>query len=126
MIYSGKDSSVLIENICVDLKNLNLKFRKLGMKDKIKLSKHEYLIKVFYAQPSYNLPFGDFHFIRQDSKTGYWFHKPGLSRQPEILSSDIDLPDNILGEEPNIITSLNENGFFYELRPIAYFAITEK
>lgn len=125
LLYLRPTPNQLIENICTDLRNLKISFRKLGLDDDIKLLKHEYLIKVFYCQSNAFLNTGDYHFIRQDPKTGYCFQKCGIFHQPEILQSNFSYSNRLTIEEPDIVISSTQEGFSYELLPIAYFAIKE-
>lgn len=125
LLYLRPTPEQLIKNICTDLKNLNIPFRKFDLKDDITLLKHEYLIKVFYCKSVALLNNGDYHFIRQDPKTGYWFQKCGIFQQPEILQSNFSYSNHLTIEEPDIIISTNSEGSSYQLLPIAYFAIKE-
>ena len=125
LLYLRPTSEQLIENICTDLTNLNLQFRKFDLKDEITLLKHEYLIKVFYCQSVDFLDNGDYHFIRQDPKTGYWFQKCGILQQPQLLQSNFSYSNHLSIEEPDLIISTTPKGHYYKLLPIAYFAIKE-
>ena len=74
----------LLEKICLDLKNLGMNFRKISIFGPRNLKPNEYLIKIFYSDPSSSHPMGDFHVIRQNKETNLWYHKPGFHNQPVI------------------------------------------
>lgn len=124
--YYGKDTKELMKKVRIDLQNLGIAFRQFGLKrKKIVLRDNEYLIKVFYTPPNSELPEGDFHFVRQDKKTGKWFHKMGWYRQPEFVKSDPGCKGPIPGIEPTTFTMHYDDGFTYTYKSVGYFAITE-
>lgn len=123
--YYGKEAEELMEKIQIDLKNLDISFRKLDLEEDKDLGENEFLIKVFYTPPNEKLPNGDFHFVRQDRKTGKWCHKLGWNRQPDLVQSDQGYEGPIPGSEPTTFTRHETDGFTYVYDPVGYFAITE-
>lgn len=123
--FWGSSVEELLEKIYIDLKNLNIKFREIELDGNVKLKKNEYLIKIFYAPPNIKQPKGDFHFIRQEPKRGYWFHKVGIEHQPEIIHSTaypLLLFDPF---EPDEINCIAFEDYQYTLKPVIYLAIKE-
>lgn len=116
------DPKEIIDKICTDLENLRFKFRKINLMDDKVLRKNEYLVKVFYAEPNEYDPEGDFHFMRQDRKSGKWFHKMGWYYQPEFVESNSEeqFYFNNSGEPMSFTT------WEFSYKPLTYFAITEK
>lgn len=123
--YFGENAEELMKKIEIDLENLRISFRKIGLEEEIQLQENEYLVKVFYTPPNRKLPAGDFHFIRQDRATEVWFHKMGWHRQPDVVQSDPGYEGPIPGSEPSSITSHDNDGFSYEYAPVVYLAIIE-
>lgn len=115
------DAEDLIKSIEIDLKNLEIQYRFIDLLEEFDLLQNEYLVKVFLAPPTRSLYDGDFHLIRQDKKTGKWFHKMGWHRQPETIKEKPEIEKNYMKEGPKVIIS---NDLIYN--PICYFAITQK
>lgn len=111
--YKRFNKDEFTELICKDLENLEIKFRKIGLEEKIILNENEYLIKSFLAKHTLLFPKGDFHFIRKDNESGLWFDKMGCSK-PKLVNK---------GLEPMYIYS-RTSGLYYD--PVSYFAITQK
>lgn len=116
--FKAQDEEELIQNIRADLKKIGIRHRFIEMGKNPELQPNEYLVKVYSLPPAKFAPDGDFHFIRQDRKTGRWFHKMGWYDQPDFVQEE----DN---EEPSVIVtrSLGETYLYHE---VGYFAITEK
>lgn len=108
------DNYDMISSVCLDLKNLGFKYRKINLHDEIKLDKGEYLIKAYLARPNSKVINGDFHFVRKDNESGLWFHKFGTT-------SPCLTDDN--GIEPEEIVEISTDLHY---KPIVYFAIKEK
>lgn len=123
--YQGISPEELMRNVKIDLKNLKIIFRCIGLGEKVELNPNEYLVKVFYAPPNSRLLCGDYHFIRKDPKTGKWFHKLGWHNQPCLVKLDNDYKKKHLGEEPERITNREKDGFYFVYQPVCYLAITE-
>lgn len=123
--YKGTSPVELMQNIQIDLNNLRIPYRRIELDETITLNQSEYLIKVFYAPPNQFLDIGDFHLIRQDNKTGLWFHKLGWFKQPSLTQLDNDFKKESLGYEPEIITCRGYDGSTYINYPVCYLAITE-
>lgn len=117
--YYGREAEELMIKVYIDLETLGKRFRRLGLNDKIILGENEYLIKVFYSPPNEKSKVGDFHFIRQDKKTGLWFQK-WKEKQPEIIQSHV-----ISEFGPNVINSIWDDGFVFKYEAVGYFAIGE-
>ena len=116
----------LMTRVKHDLDNLGIKYREIMPDEKTKLNENEYLVKLFMADPNVKIPRGDFHFIRQDRKSGKWFHKLGWVRQPDIIQSDPGFQDDsIPGDEPDTFTTHCEDGFSYVYYEVGYLAIEE-
>lgn len=77
----------LLENTIIDCNNLNIPARKLGFLESSYITESEYLIRIFYSDPTPFFPAGEFHFVRQDPNTGTWYHKPGFPNQIEIAQT---------------------------------------
>lgn len=117
---------ILINRVKHDLDNIGIKYREVISEKKGELKENEYLVKIFMADPNEEIPRGDFHFVRQDRKTGKWFHKLGWDRQPEITQSAPECDDDyILGSEPEDITICCNNNFSYTYYEAGYLAIEE-
>lgn len=110
----------LSEKVCLDLKNLEINYRRLSLFGPKDLEPNEYLGKLFYSLPETSYERGDFHFVIQNQATKIWYHKPGFHNQPLLI--------NIIGcgtsEEPDDLIFTNERtgelSFYY---PICYFAV---
>lgn len=118
---------ILMNRIKHDLDNIGIKYREVIDEEKDELEENEYLVKIFMADPNEEIPKGDFHFIRQDRKTGKWFHKFGWKKQPEVIQSDPGYDDDsIPGDEPGEITIHCKNNFSYTFYEVGYLAIEEQ
>lgn len=118
-----EDPNEIVNKICIDLKNLNISFRKINLHENKDLRENEYLVKLFYTPPSENIKDGDIHFIRQDRKSGKWFHKLGWYNQPEFVKSNSEIQFDLeLNGEPKSIIYTDCYEIYY---PIVYFAIAE-
>ncbi len=115
--YYGREPEELMVKVYIDLETLGKCFRRLDLNDKIILGENEYLIKAFYSPPNEKSKVGDFHFIRQDKQTGFWFQK-WKEEQPTII-----LPNLEFG--PTIINSVWDDGFVFKYEAVGYYAITE-
>ncbi len=124
-VQNIENEEQLMKKIQIDLENLSISYRRIGLEEEKQLKENEYLVKVFYTPPNKELPKGDFHFVRQDRDTQIWFHKMGWNRQPEIIKSDPEGKQIIPGTEPTTITWYGNNGFYYVYTPVEYLAITE-
>lgn len=124
-MYDFESQESLIENIKKDLENIGIKFKEYQLGEKPELKENEYLVKLFFSPPSKYLSSGDFHFVRQDRKSGKWFHKMGWETQPAIIQSDVQYEQVEAGSEPDSIIShtLFEDVYIYN--PVCYFVITE-
>ena len=123
--YWGRNTDEFLNGIYTDLKNLNISFRKIELNEDIKLEKNEYLIKLFFTPANEMHPKGDFHFVRQEPKRGYWFHKEGLEFQPQIIHSP-SYPLILFDPyEPDEISCVAIEDFHYTLEPVIYLAIKE-
>lgn len=123
--YNGISPEELMRYIELDLKNLRISFRRIELKEKFELDESEYLIKVFFTPQNSRMARGDFHLIRQDRKTQKWFHKMGWNNQPCLTQLDCDYKKKHLGQEPNRITTRENDGFSFVYLPVCYLAITE-
>ena len=117
--YYGREPEELMAKICIDLETLEKSFRRLDLNDKIILEENEYLIKVFYSPPNEKLKTGDFHFIRQDKQSGFWFHK-WKKQQPKVIQ-----PNLVPNLGPTAINSIWDDGFIFKYEATGYFAIKE-
>lgn len=118
---------MLMNRVKHDLDNIGIKYREIEKNEKTVLKENEYVVKVFMADPNEKIPRGDFHFIRQDKKTGKWFHKLGWERQPDIIQSDPEYhDDSIPGSEPDTFTSHYKDGFSFIYYSVGYLAIEEQ
>lgn len=122
--YFGTSKRELLVNVCKDLKNLGIPFRLIYLNYEVSLGENEYFVKIFYTPPNEKLPFGDFHFIRQDRCTGKWFHKLG-KLQPAILQSDPGYDGPEPGSEPSGFKVEFEEKITFVYEPVAYLAISE-
>lgn len=123
--YNGISPKELMLYIEADLKNLNISFRRIELTQQFELKRNEYLTKVFFAPQNRKMPKGDFHLIRQDKITGKWFHKMGWNAQPCLTQLDYDYNKQYLGQEPDKITTCENDGFLFVYFPVCYLAITE-
>lgn len=118
---------LLCKFFTIDLKNLGIRYRKIGLDESTDIMENEYLIKLFYSSPNSYLPDGDFHFVRQDPKSKLWFHKLGWKNQPELVQSCVPKNNTLLGTEPIEFDFVDSNNnLAYKLEPICYFAISYK
>lgn len=125
-MYDIESLESLLENIKQDLKNIGIKFQEYQLEEKPKPKENEYLVKLFYAAPCKNLSSGDFHFVRQDKKSGKWFHKMGWLNQPAILQSDSQYEQVEAGSEPASFISHDIIGeVIATYKPVSYFIIME-
>ena len=115
--YYGKEPEELMVKISIDLENLGKSFRRFSLNNKINLGESEHLIKVFYSSPNPKSKYGDFHFIRQDPKTGFWFQK-WKKQQPKIIPPSLGFEFG-----PNVINSFWKDGFIFKYEAVGYFAI---
>ena len=99
------------------METLGSRFRRLDLNDRIILGENEYLIKVFYSPPNEKSKIGDFHFIRQDKQTGFWFQK-WREKQPTIIP-----PNSISEFGPDVINTIWDDGFVFKYEAVGYFAI---
>ena len=113
----------LTQKVILDLTNLGRSFRKLSLFGPRDLKENEYLIKLFYTQPSKDMPCGDFHFLRQNKETKIWYHKPGFYNQP-VVASIVNSSETILDPDELIFVD-QETKKPYIYYPICYFAIEE-
>lgn len=117
--YYGREPEELMAKVYIDLETLGKRFRRLGLNDRIILEENEYLIKVFFSPPNEKSKVGDFHFIRQDNQTRFWFQK-WKKHQPKIIQ-----PNLISEFGPTIINSIWDDGFLFKYEAIGYFAIKD-
>lgn len=118
--YYGREPEEIMVKTYIDLETLGKRFRRLGLENEIILGENEYLIKAFYTPPNKKSTIGDFHFIRQDKQTGFWFQKY-KGKQPEIL------PPNLVPKlGPDIINASFDDGSVFKYEAVGYFAITEE
>lgn len=110
----------LPEKICLDLANWGKNFRKLNIFGPLDLKENEYLIKVFYSDPTKDHPRGNFHLIRQNKETKIWYHKLGFYNQP-VLAQIVGFPEDHDPEELIFLDEKTKQIIYYY--PICYFAI---
>lgn len=121
LLYDVNSKEDLIFKICEDLENLNIKYTKYGVFDKIKLKKDEYLIQVMYVPKNSNLWIEpDFHFLRR-SKKNIWYSKAGWLNQP--TNNYVEVLANLDNEE---LVKVHFDTFTRNYIRVAYFAIKEK
>lgn len=118
--YYGREPEEIMVKTYIDLETLGKRFRRLSLKDEIILGENEYLIKAFYTPPNEKLNRCDFHFIRQDKQTGFWFHKY-KGNQPQVLT-----PNLVPKLGPDIINTSFDDGSVFKYEAVGYFAITEE
>lgn len=116
--WNVRKEDEIIQNVRADLRKIGIRHRQIALGKKPELKSNEYLVKLYLLPASIIVPEGDFHFIRQDKKTGRWFHKMGWYDQPDFVQEDDS-------EEPGVIVE-SANGKVYIYREVCYFAITEK
>ena len=118
--YYGREPEELMAKVYIDLETLKKSFRRFDLNDKIILEKDEYLIKVFYCPPNKKLNTGDFHFMRQDPESKFWFHK-WKKQQPKVIQ-----PNFIHELGPTVINSVWDDGCVFKYEATGYFAIKER
>lgn len=117
--FGVQKENELIQNVIADLKKLRIKHRYIPLDGELNLKANEYLVKAYILPPIEYAKKGDFHFIRQDKKTGKWFHKMGWYDQPDFVvrAKGKMAPKTI---EVSILDEI------YSYCEVCYFAITER
>ena len=119
--YDENSKESFLLNVCEDLKNLGIKYRKFGINDEINLKPNEYLIQTLFIPNNSGLYFRDsFHFSRL-SKNNEWFAKQGWQNQP--CFEQVKVVDKFDDFEIVEISSVNCVNKYFR---VAYFAIEEK
>lgn len=120
-IYDENLIDSFILNICKDLENLEIKYRKFKVNDEIKLNEKEYLVQALFLPDSSDLwIYSAFHFSRMNKKKK-WFAKQGWIEQP--CFEKVKVINKFDDFEIVEVTSVNCIRKYFR---VAYFAIEEK